>query len=99
MSDERMEVADVFAELHRVHLIVPFILSLRLEELGREFEIVDTVGPLFEPSAWMRNRKDRERNQAIVKALWRAQKALREQFPPPELLTLTGNPHREQAGR
>lgn len=83
----RMHPAEVESELVRMGVLLPFLHQLRLADLAREFEIYDTVAPLFDPTSWMRGHTSVEKNRDCVRILLQAQREIRKLFPaelPPE---------------
>jgi hypothetical protein len=54
------------------YAIAQLLRKFNYAELLEEFDTADTIMPLFDPTAYMRNQKDRERNRDLIRALARA---------------------------
>lgn len=81
---ERMAAEEVLVAMKQVHLVVPFILALETERLLATFGMADTIGPIFDPTAWMRNSDRMRSNQEICAILDTARRKLRkvmEEYP------------------
>jgi hypothetical protein len=76
----RMDATEIESELVRMGILLPFLNTLRLEDLDREFGMYDAAAPVLDPTSWMRNHENVERNRDVVKALLKAQTAIRKVF-------------------
>jgi hypothetical protein len=71
-----LSAAEIESEISRVHLLLPFLNNLKLEELGEQYSNFDTVAPLFDPTGWMRSHRSVELNRDIVRSLSRAKREI-----------------------
>lgn len=85
--------AEIESEIQRIHLLVPFILAARTDWLLEHIQMHDTIGPLFDPTKWMKMQKNVDRNRSIISAIDKAQRSLIRDLGKAECELLAGSLH------
>jgi hypothetical protein len=63
------EPFDYKAEFDRLMLLLPFAAGIDLDRIEETLQDVDTLGPILDPTAWMRGQKNIDEQKEVVAAV------------------------------
>lgn len=64
---------------HKIRLLVPLLLGLRLKEYLERIEEAEVLAPLIDPTLYIKGQEALGNQAEIARALYRAKKAIVEQ--------------------
>lgn len=62
------EPFDYVAELQRIQMCLPLLAMVDLDRIEKTIQDVDTLGPILDPTAYMRGRKNVDPQIELVRA-------------------------------
>lgn len=69
MTQDRMLDFEIKGELQKIGMCVRVLQGVNVSGLLHEFSMNDTLGPLFDPTGWMRIHDNSRKNEQVVRAL------------------------------
>lgn len=80
-TQEHMLAIEVKGELQKLALCCRVLLQIRTDELPKQFSYSDAIGPILDPTGWMRIHDNARKNENVVRALKTFQAVLKKEWP------------------